>query len=302
MRRIRIKHVDAFTDRPFGGNPAGVVPSADGLNDVEMQSIANELNLSETAFVLQSKKADFRIRWFTPKREIQFCGHATVASLHVLAEECKFGMNRDGLFSFNIETMIGILHVDIEKKGPSIRVVLQSPSIDLVREELSDKEVAGALRIKEADIDDSCLFMREKTLDYVYVALKRLDTLKRVTYDYDELEKFGNKHGIKGFTILTKETFGSDSDVHSRFFTPYYGLREDPTTGSSHGPLGVYLVINGLVKLNENGQVEIKAEQGDIIGRPGRMIVKVTQQKDGKYGAKLISRAVTVLDGELILP
>jgi trans-2,3-dihydro-3-hydroxyanthranilate isomerase len=302
MKRIPIKHVDAFTDRPFGGNPAGVVPSAEGLNDVEMQSIANEMNLSETAFVLQSKKADFRIRWFTPKREIQFCGHATVASLHVLAEENRFGMNRDGLFSFNIETMVGILHVEVEKNGRSIRVVLQSPPIDLVREELNGEKLAEALCIKTTDIDDSYPLMRERTLDYLYVPLKRLDTLKHMNYDYNELEKIGKKHEIKGFTILTKETFESDSHVHSRFFTPYYGLREDPTTGSSHGPLGAYLVINGFVKLDEKGEVEIKAEQGDIIGRPGRMIVKVTQQKDGMYGAKLISTAVTMLEGELILP
>ena len=77
MRRYRIKQVDAFTDRPFGGNPAGVVIDAEDLTDSEMLSIANEMNLSETAFVLPSDKADFRIRWFTPKKEALFCGHAT---------------------------------------------------------------------------------------------------------------------------------------------------------------------------------------------------------------------------------
>jgi len=302
MRRIPIKQVDAFTERPFGGNPAAVVPSAEGLSDYEMQSIANEMNLSETAFVLPSRNANFRLRWFTPRREVQFCGHATVASLHVLAEERRFGMVGDGLFSFKIETMLGIITVDVEKNGPSIRVAWQSPAIHLVREELSGKELAEALRIEETDIDSSCPIMRDKTLDYVYVALKELEKLKRISYDYDELEEFGNNHGIKGFTILTGETFESDSDVHSRFFAPYYGLKEDPTTGSSHGPLGVYLVVNGFVKLDEDNQTEIKAEQGDIMGRLGRMTVRVTRQRDGTYEAKLIGEAVTVLDGELILP
>jgi trans-2,3-dihydro-3-hydroxyanthranilate isomerase len=302
MRRIRIRHVDAFTDRTFGGNPAGVVPIAQGLTDQEMQSIANEMNLSETAFILPSDKADFRIRWFTPKREIQFCGHATIASLHVLAEDVKYGMNKDGVFSFKIETMVGILNVDIEKKGSSIRVILQSPPIDLVKEELDKKELSDALRIEETAIENVYPIMRERTLDYLYVALTRLETLKQVSYDFVKLENLGKKHDIKGFTVLTKETFEKSSNVHSRFFTPYYGIREDPTTGSSHGPLGVYLVMNGIAKLDANNQVLIKAEQGDIMGRPGRMTVKVTRQKDGTYNAKLVSQAVTVLDGELILP
>jgi PhzF family phenazine biosynthesis protein len=302
MRKLRIKQVDAFTDRVFGGNPAGVVSCAEELSDQEMRQIANEMNLSETAFVLPSKKADFRIRWFTPKTEVLFCGHATVASLHVLAEEDKFGMDNDGTFSFRIETMIGILNVDVEKRLKTTRVILQSPPIDLVREQLNIGELAAALRIRVTDIDSNYPIMRDRPMDYVYVPLRNLDALKQLSYDFDQLESFGNKSHIKGFTILTKETFDGDSSVHSRFFSPYYGVREDPTTGSSHGPLAVYLIINHIVSLDSNHEAEIKAEQGDIMGRPGRMIVKLTLQRDGTYTTKLISRAVTVLDGELLLP
>jgi len=301
MRRIRIKQVDAFTDRAFGGNPAGVVTSADGLRDDEMQSIANEMNLSETAFILTSENADFRLRWFTPRKEIQFCGHATIASLHVLAEEKKFGMDIDGEFSFAIETMVGTLRVDVEKEESSIKVILESPPIDLAEEEANKSELADALNIGELEIENSYPIMREKTLDYLYIALKNLEALRGLNYDYEKLESYGDKHNIKGFTILTTETFESGSDVHSRFFTPYYGLREDPTTGSSHGPLGVYLVVNGLAKLDQDNGVEIKAEQGDIMGRPGRMIVRVARMKDRRYNARIVGKAVTVLDGWLLL-
>jgi PhzF family phenazine biosynthesis protein len=300
MRRLSIRQVDAFTNRIFGGNPAGVVPDAEGLTDQEMQQIASEMNLSETAFILPSKEADFRIRWFTPKTEIQFCGHATIASLHVLAEEGERGMSKDDTFSFKIETKIGIIHVEVKKNMPSIRVILRSPSIDLVEEELDRKEISHALGIKERDIEKTYPIMRDRTLDYVYVPLKRLETLKGVSYDYDALETFGERHEIKGFTLFTKETFEKTSNVHSRFFTPYYGIREDPTTGSSHGPLGVYLVLNGLANLDRNGEVEIRAEQGDIMGRPGRLVV-VVSKKDSIYSAKLVGEAVTVLDGHIML-
>jgi len=302
MKRIRIKHVDAFTDRTFGGNPAGVVPSADGLRNDEMQSIANEMNLSETAFILPSEKADFRLRWFTPRKEIQFCGHATIASLHVLAEEKQFGMNRDGKFSFGVETMVGTLNVEVEKNESSINVILESPPIDLEKETTNNRGLADALNIEESEIESSYPIMREKTLDYLYVALKNLEALKGLSYDYEKLRRYGDKYSIKGFTVLTTETFESGSDVHSRFFTPYYGLREDPTTGSSHGPLAVYLVVNGMTKLDQNNEVEIKAEQGDIMGRPGRMVVRMTRMKNGRYSARIVGRAVTVLDGWLLLP
>ncbi len=300
MKRIRIRQVDAFTNRIFGGNPAGVVSSAQGLSDEEMQFIAKEMNLSETAFVLPSDKADFRIRWFTPKKEVLFCGHATVASLHVLAQEGKFGMDKDGVFNFKIESMVGILKVDV-MKGPSTNIVLQSPPIELVPEKFGSNELTQALGTGEAEIENRLPIMRDKTMDYVYIPFKKLATLRNLNYDYNRLERFGEEHGIKGFTLLTTETFEKNSNVHSRFFSPHYGIKEDPTTGSSHGPLGAYLVLNGLVKL-EDGKVEIRAEQGDIMGRPGRMTVRVTRKEDGKLQAQLISQAVTVIDGEMTLP
>ena len=122
MKTYKIKQIDAFTDRAFGGNPAGVVTSAEGLTDKEMQNIAKEMNLSETAFILKSNKADFRIRWFTPKKEVLFCGHATVASLYALAEEGLFGMSDAGIFDFKIETMVGIITIKVEKSEKSIQV------------------------------------------------------------------------------------------------------------------------------------------------------------------------------------
>ena len=299
MKKYQIKQVDAFTDRAFGGNPAGVVLDAEGLSDGKMQNIAAEMNLSETAFILPSKIADFRIRWFTPKKEILFCGHATVASLHVLAEESMFGMKCNGKFSFKIETLIGILQVEVKKSHDSIEIILQSPEINLINEKTDKEMLAEALNMNLNDIDDSYPVMRDKTAEYIYIVLKKLSALKNINYNYDKLEAFSKEHLIKGFTLLTTETFEEDSIVHSRFFTPFYGIKEDPVTGSAQGPLGVYLVLNDIVKMNNN-EVEIISEQGDIMGRPGRLIIKVIEN-DGDYTSKLIGKAVTVLNGQILL-
>jgi len=301
MRRYRIKQVDAFTDRPFGGNPAGVVIDAEDLTDSEMLSIANEMNLSETAFVLSSDKADFRIRWFTPKKEVLFCGHATVATLHVLANEGKFGMELDGSYSFKIETMIGVLTVDVIKSVREIKIILHSPKVTLVREDIERHLFLDALKIREDELSEDYPVMRETNLDYLYVPLESLDVLKSIDYNYSKLEKFCEKYNFTGVCVFSTETFDKDSSVHSRFFSPTYGIKEDPVTGSAQGPLGVYLMINGIVEFSGR-EVDIKSEQGDIMGRPGRLVIKMTKDDYGGFKSKLISSAVTVLDGEIYLP
>jgi len=301
MRRYQVKQIDAFTDRVFGGNPAGVLPSAEGLTDKEMLSIANEINASETAFILPSDIADFRIRWFTPKKEVLFCGHATVASLHALAEEGKFGMETDGEYSFKVETMIGVITVDVIKSNNKTKIVLHSPKITLVREDIDMVAFLDALKSKEDEIDTSYPIMREKNLDYLYVPVNCLETLKNIDYDYSKLEKFCEKYNFPGVMLFTTETFDNDSKAHSRFFAPLYGVREDPVTGSAQGPLGVYLLINGILEFS-GSEVNIKSEQGDIMERPGRVIINLTKDEYGNFSSKLISAAVTVLEGEISLP
>lgn len=103
MRTIDIKQVDAFTRRALEGNPAGVVSHAEGLSDQEMQAVAKEMNCSETAFVLPSRRADLRLRYFTPAQEVDLCGHATIAALHALREEGRV------TGPLQVETKVGIL-------------------------------------------------------------------------------------------------------------------------------------------------------------------------------------------------
>jgi PhzF family phenazine biosynthesis protein len=115
--KISVKQVDAFTEIPLTGNPAGVVLKADGLSDRQMQMIAREMSVPETAFILPPSipGADLRIRWFTPTVEVPLCGHATVASFHALAEDNMYGMELPGSYTFRLETKSGILPVEVTK-------------------------------------------------------------------------------------------------------------------------------------------------------------------------------------------
>src|SRR2546422_3912824 len=152
---LRIKHINAFTRNPFLGNPAAVVTKADGLTEKQMQLIAREMNLSETAFVLRPTRtgADLRLRWFTPTVEVSFCGHATVASFHALVEEGRFGTGRPGQYSFQLETRSGILPVSVQKRSATkawVKVQLPPCSFSSYNGQLA--QVLEALQVKQREL------------------------------------------------------------------------------------------------------------------------------------------------------
>lgn len=299
QKTIKIKQIDAFTDKPFTGNPAGVVTEAQSLTDIQMLAIANEMNLSETAFVLPSDKADFRIRWFTTEKEVLFCGHATLATLYALAEESRFGMIEDAEYSFTVEALVGLLSVKVKKEQGKISAVIKAPEPKLSEENLNLPELASILGLREDQILSTLPIMRDTTVDYIFVPVKDLEALNGIRYDYNRLKDFGERVSVDGFSVFTTDTYDDDSQVHSRFFSPSCGITEDPVTGSANAPLAVYLLKNNLIKAEL--PVSIKAEQGDILRRKGRLEIRLYKDERGMIQAELIGEAVTVLLGEMFL-
>src|SRR6056297_904676 len=146
METRRALQVDAFTDEPFAGNAAGVVPDADGLTESQMQAIAAELAVSETAFFRTSDEADRRVRYFTPTTEVDLCGHATIASHAHLLEE---GVVSPGTHS--LETNVGVLEIEIESDG-TVWMTQDAPEIRRV--DVSYERVGDALGIDHAAMAD----------------------------------------------------------------------------------------------------------------------------------------------------
>ena len=172
MKNYRVKHVDAFTTHAFAGNPAGVVIDAKGLSDSDMQLLAREKNLPETAFVLPPtiKGADLQIRWFTPSAEVALCGHATIASFHALAEEGMEGMSTQGQHYFKLQTKSGILQIRVEKnfQGTTIEFELPLPRFR-VKKSVS-QEMMTALGISTADLDKRIPVVVERDL---FIGIKK---------------------------------------------------------------------------------------------------------------------------------
>jgi len=278
--------IDAFTELPFNGNSAGVVYS-DELNKEEMQLIAREINVSETAFISKSNEADFNLKWFTPSVEVKLCGHATIASIHYLVQ--KGLIKNSSTVSF--KTLSGVLKCSAVNGVYSLN--LPVPKLSLF--ERDTKEIIRALGgEKIIGIGKFPFIIDDGGYLYIYVStLKELMNLKpnfKTLLDLSSARK-----GYDAFTLFTIETLEKGNDAHLRFFAPYYGINEDPVTGSANGPLLLVLRHLGLVEENTEGKT-FTFEQGDVVKRKGRINVFYSPLKNE---LKIAGKAVTVFKGEM---
>ena len=304
MKSYRIKHVDAFTTEPFTGNPAGVVLDAKGMNEKAMQNIAREMNLSETAFILPSslKNADIQIRWFTPAAEVPLCGHATIGSFHALAESGMYGMRRPGTYHFRLQTRSGILGIMVDKRYSGTMIEFQLPIPEFRIHKKVPSALLKALRIRPSDVQKNLPFVSES---YLYLPLKKLSVIKSLQPDLNLLDSYTRATKTLGISIFCLETIEQSSAVHSRFFAPALGIVEDPVTGSANGPLGVYLYQYAIHQdfpipsfLLPDGRMEFIAEQGDDIGRRGRVKVRLRVTGHGVRQVSIAGEAVTIMESE----
>ncbi|TDQ80511.1 PhzF family phenazine biosynthesis protein [Dongia mobilis] len=215
--RHRIYQVDAFTDRPFAGNPAGVMPLEAWLPDSVLQQIAAEMNLAETAFFVpqpESGAGAFHLRWFTPTVEIKLCGHATLASAFVLNRFIDSSLTR-----MQFESLSGPLFVAVEGD----RLELDFPLLPYEAAVAADMpgRIAGAIGAVPVEVAVS------EAYDAYIARLADAAAVRAVPANYAAIEALGRD------LIVTAPGEG-EADFVSRFFAPLHGIPEDPVTGSSH--------------------------------------------------------------------
>ncbi|HZI93472.1 MAG TPA: PhzF family phenazine biosynthesis protein [Patescibacteria group bacterium] len=298
---IVVKQVDAFTTRPFSGNSAGVVLDAAGLSDSQMQIIAREMNVSETAYLLppSGPGADFRVRWFTPKVEVDLCGHATVACFHAAMETGRVGAG-----SYRLECLSGVLALDLDRDDVGPRVRLGLPVADLLPWDIATCRIAEPLGLETDDLHARLPVM--KAAQWAVVPLTGLEAMRRMRPDFKALLALESQEGVGEIIVITTETLEAGSAVHVRMFAPACGIDEDPVTGAAQGPVGAYLLANSLLEERatrpDAGRLLYVAEQGDEVGRPGRIEVEVAHQGGRIRSITIAGRAVTVLEGAIQVP
>jgi len=294
MGTVKIKQVDAFTTELFGGNPAGVVTDANGLSDVLKQRIAREMNLSETAFVLDSDVADVKVQFFTPNAEVDLCGHATIATFATLYEEGKLSPAKKVFYQ---ETKAGVLPVEIVKENDQTLFMMTQAAPQMEKVDLSREDIAAGLGLT---IDDLLPIQPMKVstgLWWLVVGISSLTRLNSTTPDFSAIEAISKKCGVVGFVPFCFETAQSNRSFHMRAFAPLVGVNEDPVCGTGNGCIAAYIAAQQLIAVN--GEAVLIGEAGLEVGRPGCVHIIVSKQDDQISAIKVGGAAVTILEGEM---
>jgi PhzF family phenazine biosynthesis protein len=302
---LRFCLVDAFAEQPYRGNPAGVVFDADGLSPAQMQQIAGEINVSETVFITRANDLHrpTQIRWFTPRTEVSFCGHATLAAAHGLLEAgCLGDLLARPDASILFDSAAGPLRLQPERlPEPSERAIwwLEMPDPGLKPDHTNPIRTCELLGLTVEDLDPALPAMRTRDNDLIYM-VRDWQTLMDMRPRLDELAEWSRRNAIRGFCVATTATLSDAVNVHSRFFAPAVGVNEDPVTGSVHGPLAAYLVANGLVGRAGNRSALFCA-QGTSEGRGGLVRALVESMPQG-YRVCIGGQCFTTLTGDLLVP
>lgn len=278
MRRFRYVIADVFTDVPLAGNQLAVFTDARDLDELTMQALAKETNLSETVFVLppSNDEADIRIRIFTPAVELPFAGHPTLGAAFVLGGPLSKIVIR-------LETAAGVVPVELERDGPRIVFGLMDqplPRWQAVADPapiLSAVGVSGSsLPVERYDLGPGHVYIELESAEAVAALAPDVGALARATQD--------------GTNCFARD----GSRWKTRMFAPNHGVAEDPATGSAAGPLAVHLARHGRIAFGER----IEISQGTEIGRPSTLYATAFGTGDSIERVTVGGSAVIVARGE----
>lgn len=296
-RRCRLFHVDAFTRQRYSGNPAIVVLDADDLSAEQMQMIATEVN-GETAFVLEAESSDhdMQVKFFTPRHEVPFVGHATIAAQYVRAK-------KDGKPTGKLRqrTGAGIVEIEVTEVDGDLRVAITQspPSLGPVIPEHHRRQVLNALGISSPSLHVDCpLQVLTKGGSRLLVGLSSNDLLSSIKPDFDELARLTSHVGAEGYFVFAITERDGQPATESRMFVPALGIREDPVSGNAHGMLGVYLVNHGLMTPKQ-GRLVFQGRQGMWMRRPGMVEVEIESSGKVAQSVRIVGDAVIVYEAQV---
>jgi PhzF family phenazine biosynthesis protein len=296
-RTVRLFQVDAFTTQPLCGNPAGVVLDADELSSEQMQAIARELNTSDTAFVLQpdAPDHDLRMRFFTPRKESGFVGHATIATHTVLASLGRPAAPRQKQHS-------GIVQVQLAAGTPPFIRITQPPAplAAAPAPELM-QAILAALGLSADALDPQCPAMIAGSASTrLLLGVRESAQLAQLQPDLGRLAELSGPAAAAGYFVYTRRSQIAGCDTEARMFCPALGINEDPVSGNAHGMLGVYLVSQQLLSA-QSGHAKFTGAQGHHLKRPGRVLVDVAVNADVPSLVTIAGQAAIVFEASLAL-
>ena len=289
-RQLDFDWVDAFSQKPFCGNGCAVVYDDGVLSEQSCLNIVRETSLVECTFLSSSDIADFRVRYFLSDREIPFAGHPTIATAMSLISRSKHVKNK-----LVFETLAGLIHVEVSCSGDQTKISMTQPKpkfgFKIEKKVLS--EIGGIP-------ENSILFKPQVVstgLPFPIVLVDTLETLQKVTIDYQALDKFwatsSENDLMEPFWVCLSPP-RENGITFSRLLLQSGGRSEDPFTGSATGAMAAYLWDNGLIQ-----KPTFTAHQGDFLGRPGEAEVEVLGRPGNISGVKVTGSAYILMTGKL---
>lgn len=262
MKTFKFKKIDAFAAGNSAGNPAGAIylNSLDDINEFEMQSIAKELKgfVNEVGYLCRLEEDFFNLKYYSSQREVDFCGHATIAILYDLIKNDSALKAKDTIF---INTSKGKLSVS-NRIAQEDAVFIAAPEPVLSDRTVQEQEAASALRIGKEKINaNQPISIINAGLETLIVPITDLAGILSITPDLEELKEFCESHAVDIITVFTEETSQQEHAYRTRVFAPTFGYLEDPATGSGNAAFGYYLMENKKLKadlfsIEQNGYAD----------------------------------------------
>ncbi len=295
MHRASYYLLDVFTEQRYGGNPLAIFPDARPVDPSLMQTIAGELNLSETVFLYpRNKKGAFPMRIFTPRTELPTAGHPSIGTAFFLAREVHHDHNKP--IEIILGQRIGDIRVSVEHRYniPTMATMHQPlPEFGEVME--TRKEVAAVLGLKEQDLLPQPLQIVSCGVPYLIVPINSLEAVKAIRFRLDLWDRMKDAFGGSFIYAFTPSGERPGSDLHGRMFAPEAGILEDPATGSANGPLACYCVEYGIKK------GPMISEQGFEMGRPSFLHLEARKDGNEFKSVRVAGKSVFVGKGEFFL-
>ncbi|MFO1410373.1 MAG: PhzF family phenazine biosynthesis isomerase [Steroidobacteraceae bacterium] len=296
---VRLLHVDAFPAERFGGNPATVVLGAEALEEATLVALARELGHGDSVFALPADAADhdLRARFFTPRGETAFIGHATLA-LHTAlqqlepsgGERTRRQKQRSGIVAVTTRATATGTHCAIRQAPAPLGAVLDAAAL---------APVLAALGLDAADRDARCpAQVAGSGSTRLLIGLRDGARLATLRPDAAALARLSVELGIAGFFPFSLAPAVGDCTTEARMFCPAIGIDEDPVSGNAHGMLGVHLVTHGLLAARD-GRAAFTGRQGHHMGRGGRVGIEMVVEGGVVQAVTLAGDAVVVYEGRL---
>jgi trans-2,3-dihydro-3-hydroxyanthranilate isomerase len=295
MKSLEFYIVDVFAEEKYAGNQLAVVRDAGALSSVEMQRIAREMHFSETTFILSDEKrgGGYDVRIFSPEKELPFAGHPTLGTAYVIEHEIV----KRPVDKIVLNLKVGQISVTFSRSEKDAEVLWMEQVHPTFGDTFDAQRISEVLNLDAGAIDSRFPIQEVSTgVFFVIIPLRTLRALKQATISKDKYLEFIKDIQSKALLVFSPETHSGKHDLSVRVFCYYYGIPEDPATGSANGCLAAYLVKH---RYFGTAQINIQVEQGYEIGRPSLLLLK-SGDNHGIIDVHVGGKVVEVARGKLV--